>query len=138
MTTSVGRWLIVIDMQGIFADPMSEWAAPNFTSIVPKVASLVADFSPRVVFTRFVVPSVPTGAWVDYYARWPFARTPQASALLGIVPALKTHPHAVIDIPSFSKWGPALRVVISEATGLVLVGVLDRLLCSVDRARRRR
>jgi nicotinamidase-related amidase len=115
------RWLVVIDMQGIFADPSSEWASPQFASIVSKVASLVRAFSPRVVFTRFVVPSDLTGAWVDYYARWPFARTPAAGALLGIV--LATGSHAVIDRPTFGKWGPQLQAATHEAEGLVLAGV---------------
>jgi nicotinamidase-related amidase len=117
------RWLVVIDMQGIFANPSSEWASPQFASIVPKVASLVAVFSPRVVFTRFVVPSNPTGAWVDYYVRWPFARTPAAGAWLGIVAMLPTDSHAVIDRPTFGKWGPELRTATHEASGLVLAGV---------------
>jgi nicotinamidase-related amidase len=118
------RWLVVIDMQGLFAVPSSEWASPQFASIVPKVASLVAAFGPRVVFTRFVVPSNPTGAWADYYARWPFARTSAAgAALLGIVPVLPTDSHAVIDRPTFGKWGPDLRTATHEASGLVLAGV---------------
>jgi nicotinamidase-related amidase len=118
------RTLVVVDMQAVFADPGSPWAAPEFATIVPAVADLVARFSPNVVFTRFIAPEQPTGAWVDYYDQWPFARQPPDAALWQLVPELAPGDHPVIDRPTFGKWGPELRKATGGgAAGLVLCGV---------------
>ena len=117
------RALVVIDMQTVFADPASEWATPGFASITPAVLRLIERFSPRVVFTRFVAPEKPTGAWVDYYARWPFARQPAQSPIWDLVPELDTDDRPVVDRPTFGKWGPTLRDCVGDAPGLVLCGV---------------
>jgi nicotinamidase-related amidase len=127
------RILVVIDMQSVFADPASDWATPGFASISPAVVRLAQRFSPRVVFTRFVAPEKPTGAWLDYYARWPFARQPVQAPLWRLVPELDAAEHPVVDRPTFGKWGPDLRAAIASIggdhaqsgvpAGLVLCGV---------------
>src|ERR1039458_93113 len=66
-------WLAVIDMQRVFGEPDSAWFAPRFAEIVGNVADLVTALRPRVVFTRFVAPAEPAGAWQRYYEVWPFA-----------------------------------------------------------------
>ncbi len=58
--------LAVIDMQRVFADPSSEWWAPRFAEILEPIDRLVGRFEPDVVFTRFVAPAVPQGAWRAY------------------------------------------------------------------------
>ena len=115
------RHLVVVDMQRVFADPSSGWATPEFAAIVPTVARLVQDCAPEVTFTRFVAPAQPTGAWRDYYARWPFALQPPEAPLGDVVPELgPTGP--TVDAPTFSKWGPELAARVGAAT-LVLAGV---------------
>ncbi len=37
---------------------------------------LLPQFAGRTVFTRFVAPEHPQGAWVPYYREWPFASSP--------------------------------------------------------------
>jgi len=74
-------WLVVIDMQEVFADPSSEWAAPGFDDIRPAVGRLVHHFGERAVFTRFVAPSRPDGAWRDYYDRFPWALQPPDASI---------------------------------------------------------
>jgi nicotinamidase-related amidase len=117
----VTEHLAVIDMQRVFADPASEWAAPRFAEIVPTVSALVAALSPAVSHTRFVAPEQPAGAWRDYYARWPFAHRPADSPLWELVPGIGpvTDP---IDAPTFSKWGPQLAARVGEGP-LILAGV---------------
>jgi nicotinamidase-related amidase len=113
--------LVVVDMQRVFADPASGWATPGFAAIVPAVARLVQDCAPEVTFTRFVAPAEPTGAWRDYYARWPFALQPPDAPLWDVVPELgPTGP--TVDAPTFSKWGPELAARVGAAR-LVLAGV---------------
>ena len=113
--------LVVVDMQRVFADPASGWATPGFAAILPAVRRLVDGFSPRVVFTRFVAPTEPAGAWVPYYEQWPFALQPPDAPLWDVVPELgPTGP--TVDAPTFSKWGPELAARVGTAT-LVLAGV---------------
>lgn len=121
MTT--GAYLVVIDMQEVFADPASEWSAPRFDSIVPGVRRLVRHFGERVVFTRFVSPAEPTGAWRDYYERWPWALQRPDSRLYRLVPSLPVHGRQILDATTFGKWGPQLAALTGAAPSLVLAGV---------------
>ena len=74
--TGAGGTLAVIDMQRVFGEPGSLWLAPRFAEIVEPVRRLAEAFGPRVVFTRFVAPAQPHGAWQRYYEQWPFALQP--------------------------------------------------------------
>src|SRR3712207_9433722 len=65
-------WLVVVDYQEVFRDTGSPWTTPRFDEIRPRIRSLVEAFGERVVFTRFVVPDEPTGAWADYYAKYDY------------------------------------------------------------------
>lgn len=72
--------LAVIDMQGVFAEPTSPWAAPRFAEAAAGVRRLLPAFAGRSVFTRFVAPERPEGAWRAYYAQAPFALQPPTRA----------------------------------------------------------
>lgn len=112
--------LAVIDMQRVFADPDSEWHTPRFGEVVPPIQRLVAHFGSRVLFTRFVAPDHPTGAWADYYREWPFALRPPDAPLWSVVGDFT--PADTLDAPTFGKWGPALADRLGDAP-LVLAGV---------------
>ena len=115
-------WLTVIDMQRVFAEPDSPWLTPRFAEIVPPIQRLVAAFRPRVIFTRFLAPEVPEGAWRDYYARWPFALQPPGARIYELVDEFADEPGPTLDATTFGKWRPEL----SARTGggpLVLAGV---------------
>jgi nicotinamidase-related amidase len=114
-------WLVVIDMQSVFADPSSEWATSGFDRIVPPVQQLVDHFADRVVFTRFVAPSQPEGAWRAYYERWPWALEPPSAPLYRL--ALDPGDHPVLEATTFGKWGNALAKLTGNAERLVLAGV---------------
>lgn len=118
------RHLVVVDMQEVFADPSSAWAAPGFAGILPAVVDLVKAFGNAVTFTRFVAPMRPAGAWRSYYDRWPFAVQPPEARLWDLVEPLERLRGEVptVDRTTFSKWGPALAERVGDAT-LVLAGV---------------
>ena len=121
MTGSLPGHLVVVDMQRVFAEPDSPWATPGFAAILPGIAELVTDFGDAVTFTRFVAPDVPTGAWREYYAQWPFARRPADAPLWDVVPELgPTGP--TVDATTFSKWGSVLADRVGDAA-MVLCGV---------------
>jgi nicotinamidase-related amidase len=113
--------LAVIDLQRIFADPGSQWAAPRFAEVLEPVRKLVAAYTPRVVFTRFVAPDEPRGAWRDYYAQWPFALQPADSDDYQLVDEFAGVP--TLDATTFGKWDDGLAEQVGTDGRLVLAGV---------------
>lgn len=114
-------WLVVIDMQVIFADKKSGWFTRGFDSIVPAVRQLIDEFGERVVYTRFIAPGRPEGAWRAYYEEWPFALN--AEGLNDMHPDFPTEGHTVVDRSTFGKWGPELEAATNGCRELVLAGV---------------
>ncbi|MEO9104133.1 MAG: cysteine hydrolase [Terrimesophilobacter sp.] len=114
-------WLVVIDMQVIFGDRDSDWCTPDFDKITPAVHRLIDAFGERVIYTRFIAPESPEGAWVPYYKLWPFALN--AGHLNDMAAAFDTTGHAVIDCPTFGKWGQELEAAMGGSHEMVLVGV---------------
>lgn len=114
--------LTVIDMQMAFAEEGSEWQVPRYGEAASKVAELVAAFDEQVVWTRFVRDAAEEGSWSAYYDRWSTFRVGETSRQwdLTFEPAEE---HAVISLPTFSKWGPELAEVAPPGTPLVLCGV---------------
>jgi nicotinamidase-related amidase len=124
--------LAVIDMQRVFGDPVSPWKSPRFEEIVGPVRELTEAFSPRAVFTRFIAPAEPWGAWRAYYDEWPFALQPPGSDAWRIVRSLADAAARVggadgrggtIDCMTFSKWGPGLAALVGREGRLMLAGV---------------
>lgn len=111
--------LVVIDMQHVFGDPDSPWFAPRFGEILEPIEALVAAYEPNVVWTRFVAPAEPRGAWIDYYRQWPFAVQPPDAPLYGLIDRFAGR--STLDLPTFGKWGPALAA--SEDETMVVAGV---------------
>lgn len=117
-------WLVVVDMQNVFADRDSGWYVPRLAETVEPIERLVAAHAPRVTFTRFVAPARPDGAWVDYYERWAFALQPPDAALYELVPRLAPHARdGTLDATTFSKWTPELAHALGTDGELVLAGV---------------
>jgi nicotinamidase-related amidase len=113
--------LVVIDMQVIFGDPSSGWFTPGFPAITPAVQRLIAAFGDRVIYTRFIAPKEPEGAWRPYYELWPFAL--DAGELNEMAPAFPTGDRPVIDCPTFGKWGEELKDAMAGSHEMVLAGV---------------
>lgn len=118
--------LVVIDMQPVFADPGSPWAAPRFAEALPVVRALAEQAgADRTVFTRFVAPERPEGAWVAYYADWPFALQPEDAPAYAIVPELADLAAAssVVTATTFGKWGADLAAHVRPGDTMLLAGV---------------
>ncbi|MFL6096496.1 MAG: cysteine hydrolase family protein [Blastococcus sp.] len=113
-------WLVVVDLQHVFGDEDSPWGAPRFADIRPRIRELVRAFGERVVWTRFVAPARPTGAWREYYEQFPFALQPPDARLYALVEEPGSAP--VLDATTFGKWGPELAAVVGEGP-ITVVGV---------------
>ncbi|MCW2633800.1 MAG: Isochorismatase-like hydrolase [Blastococcus sp.] len=113
-------WLVVVDLQRVFGDPESPWAAPRFDEVRPRVRRLADAFGDRVVFTRFVAPAEPVGAWHGYYRQFPFALQPPDAPLYELVDDPGAHP--VVSATTFGKWGAELASVVDDGP-LTVTGV---------------
>jgi nicotinamidase-related amidase len=114
--------LAVIDMQRVFADRDSPWLVPRFAEIVGPIQRLVAAYRPRVIFTRFVAPAVPAGAWRRYYEVWPFALQPPDARIYELVDEFADEPGPTLDATTFGKVGDQLSTMVAGGR-LVLAGV---------------
>jgi nicotinamidase-related amidase len=115
--------LAVIDIQRVFADPASPWAAPRYAEAAAGVRALLPAFADRATFTRFLAPERPAGAWRAYYDRWPFARRPPDAALWALTDEFTDLAGHVMDAPTFGKWTPELAGRTGPDGRLVLAGV---------------
>ena len=113
-------WLVVVDLQRVFGDPGSPWAAPRFAEVRPRIRQLAAAFGERVVHTRFVAPAQPAGAWQAYYEQFAFALQPPDAALYELVDDPAGRP--VVSATTFGKWGPDLADVVGGGP-LTVTGV---------------
>ena len=113
-------WLVVVDLQHVFGDADSPWGAPRFAEIRPRIHDLVGAFGERVVWTRFVAPERPTGAWREYYEQFSFALQPPDAPLYDLVDDPGDAP--IVSATTFGKWGPELAAVVGEGP-LTVAGV---------------
>lgn len=127
-TTEAARpaWLVVVDMQNVFASSESPWCTPGFDDILDNTRALIEAFGERVVFTRFVAPETPYGAWRDYYHEWAFALVPAEAPIYDLVESLPHEGYPVVSRASFGKWDEragSLRELTADAATLVIAGV---------------
>ncbi|MEO8908110.1 MAG: cysteine hydrolase [Microbacteriaceae bacterium] len=123
-TDSVGLpWLVAIDMQTIFADQASDWATPDYGTASAGIRRLLPRFGDRVIYTRFIAPEHPAGAWVPYYQDWPFALVPHDDPLYDVTSEFDTTGRAVVSRTTFGKWGDELAAAMRGSTEMVLAGV---------------
>ncbi|MGW4564961.1 isochorismatase family protein [Streptomyces sp. NPDC004561] len=115
--------LAVIDMQCVLADPASPWAAPRYADAAAGVHRLLPAFAGRVVFTRFLAPRKPAGAWRAHYGRWPFALQPPDARLWDLTDEFAGLAGHVVDTTTFGKWTPELADRVGPDGRLALAGV---------------
>ncbi|MBO1755389.1 cysteine hydrolase family protein [Allobranchiibius sp. CTAmp26] len=113
--------LVVIDAQHVFADVEGPWGSPMFADVLPAIEAAVREYADRVVFTRYVAPDDPAGAWTAYFARWPFALTAPDHPQYRLVPQFAGRP--TVDATTFGKWGDPLRAALGDARSVQLCGV---------------
>ena len=121
--TGVEGLLAVIDMQRVFGEPGSPWAAPRYAQAAAGVLRILPAFGDRVVFTRFIAPAEPIGAWRPYYEQWPFALQPPQSRIWELTEEFAHDEARLIDAPTFGKWTPELAELVGPGGQLVLAGV---------------
>jgi nicotinamidase-related amidase len=117
-------WLVVVDMQNVFAHG-SPWASPDYATASAGIRRLMPVFRERVVFTRYVAPAEPRGAWAAYFEQWPFARVAPGDELYAFTPEIAEFAagRSVVTRETFGKWGPELAAAIGGAGEIVLAGV---------------
>ena len=123
LTRDLATWLINIDMQRIFGEPISEWATPGYASASAGIQRLLGAFESRVCFTRFVAPEQPTGVWIDYYEKWPFALDPANAPLYELSEEFRSIRAAIVDRTTFGKWDAETDRELGHPAEIVLTGV---------------
>jgi nicotinamidase-related amidase len=116
-------WLVAIDLQEVFRTPDSAWFTPRYDDAAAGTRELLPLFGPRVVFTRFVAPTIPAGAWVDYYRKWPFALVPADDPIYDLSAEFRSEHHAIVSASTLGKWGPDLGSAMNGSREMVLTGV---------------
>lgn len=118
-------WLVIIDPQVIFADPVtSPWGSPLWAQTVPRIVELAKDFGPdRTVVTRFVADPALGGSWAAYYDEWAFALVPDDDPLYAVVPELDRCAAHTVTAGTFGKWNRDLRAIVGEQPALTVAGV---------------
>lgn len=114
--------LVAIDMQAIF-EPPSPWGSPGYAEASAGIQRLLPAFGDDVIFTRFVAPETPTGAWVPYYREWPFALVPDDDPLYALTPPFDAAARRIETRPTFGKWDAAFADAMDGSTEMVLTGV---------------
>lgn len=120
---AAGSWLMIIDMQRIFAEPGSEWVTPDYASASAGIQRLLGAFHSRVCLTRFLPPDKPAGAWISYYERWPFALDPQNAPLYEPSHEFMSISATMIERTTFGKWDAETERTLGHPDEIVLAGV---------------
>jgi nicotinamidase-related amidase len=116
------EFLVVVDMQTVFADPASPWYLPSFAQTASSIAALLPHFAGRTIFTRFVPPVQVGGSWLPYYSKWNFATAAgRDDAMWSLVSPWEDQPS--IDSHQFSKSVPALYDITGPHPRLAICGV---------------
>jgi nicotinamidase-related amidase len=117
-------WLVVVDMQNVFGDTDSSWVTPRFHEAARRIGRLVETHGrDRTVFTRFVAPAQPSGAWVEYYETFPFALRPSTDELYQITDSLAPLVEHTVEAHTFGKWTPQLAAITGPEPELLVCGV---------------
>jgi nicotinamidase-related amidase len=114
---------VAIDLQRVFGDPASAWRAPRYDAAAANVVRLASHFGDRSVFTRFVAPAEPTGAWVPYYEEFPWALQPPDSRLYALTDDVAAYAERTVVATTFGKWTEGLRALVGAQPALVVAGV---------------
>lgn len=115
--------LVVIDMQQVFGSPSSGWFTPKFADAAAVIERILPAVDDRVIFTRFVAPADPQGAWVSYYQEWPFALVPDSDPIYDLVSPFRESGHPTVTETTFGKWGAGLQHALGNSGEMILTGV---------------
>jgi nicotinamidase-related amidase len=116
-------WLMIIDMQRIFGEPSSEWATPGYAAASAGIQRLLGGFDSRICLTRFLPSDPPTGAWMTYYEKWPFALDPVNAPLYELSQEFVSISATMVDRTTFGKWDAETDRLLGHPSEIVLAGV---------------
>jgi nicotinamidase-related amidase len=120
---TAGAHLVVVDMQRVFADAGSAWATPGYGAASAGVRRLLPAFAGRTVFTRFVSPEHPSGAWAPYYRQWPDQLRPSDDPVWDLTDEFDASGCPIVTATTFGKWGPDLAAATAGSEALIVAGV---------------
>jgi hypothetical protein len=83
----------------------------------------LGGFESRVCFTRFLPPDLPTGVWITYYEKWPFALDPVNAPLYELSDEFVSVPAMMVERTTFGKWDAEVDQLLGHPYELVLAGV---------------
>lgn len=122
------EWLVVIDRQRVFCESnWSTWACSNntYNTTTKPFKRLAKSFGSRVIYTRYIAPTKPVNAWIDYFKEWKqflvsaddqmYDFTPETAELA------KNHP--VISRDTFGKWCDELKNALKGSSTITICGV---------------
>lgn len=125
---ATNEWLVVIDRQKVFAQSdWSTWAVPDgsYYATDANYARLADAFGERVLYTKYVSPEPPRGAWADYFKDWPDFVVPSSDPMFDftddVVPRAAGHPTVTCD--TFNKWCPQMRAIVGDDARITVCGV---------------
>ena len=114
--------LLVIDMQNVYR-PGEEWGCPDFPRALRNSTTLL-DAGVPAVFTRFVPPVDPVGAWQDYnrdYAH--INENPYLNDMAAeLKPYLERFP--LVDKSTYSSWTAEVARLAEGYDRILLSGVV--------------
>lgn len=122
------EWLVVIDRQKVFAQSeWSRWACPDrsYYATDANCAKLAKAYGDHVVYTRYIAPIPPTGAWVDYFKEWPEFLVSPDDVMYNFTDdtAALADGHPVVSRATFGKWGNGLEAAIGGSNHIAVCGV---------------
>lgn len=116
------EWLLVIDMQQVFADAPSPWASSDFYHALPQVRRLAEAYRGRVILTRYVAPMPPTGAWIPYFEAFPAVLRPDDDPIWDL--KLPAGEGCLVETrTTFSKWDERMAQLIGPDSCIAVCGV---------------
>ena len=116
-------WLVAIDLQNVFGAARSPWASPTYETAAAGVSRLLPAFGDRSVFTRYVAPLEPAGAWRAYFKVWPFALVPHDDRLYDLTDGFRDRAPHIETRETFGKWDAAFAAAMDGSPEMVITGV---------------
>ena len=128
--------LLVIDMQNVYR-PGEEWGCPAFPRALKNITALL-DAGVPAVFTRFVAPVDPVGAWQDYNREYAHINeSPHLNDMAAeLKPYLERFP--LVDKSTYSSWTAEVARLTEGYDRILLAGVvaeccvLSTLMAAID------
>lgn len=117
--------LVVIDMQEVFANSQSPWGSPSAYAVAGDIRRLhESSVFTTTIWTRFISASRPSGAWIDYFEKWPFALANADDHIWDVIPTLADIATPTLDLPTMGKWGAPMQSLLpKDCDELVVCGV---------------